>query len=91
MNIVLLIHIASATITLITCVLAWYRPSEKIGKLLTKFTILSVVSGAIVTLDHYSITLAVCAKLGLYLLTIMTTQYMLYQTSKKTKVFQIQH
>ena len=84
MQIALLIHITTATITLLIASLAWYKPSFlKIESYLNKFSLISIITGLMVSLGQ-PLTLIFCAKLGLYLSVIIATKYMLYLQSKRT-------
>jgi hypothetical protein len=80
----LITHILTALITLGSCVYAWYKPSLSIQKILNIFTILSLVSGEYVAFDHNLLNRATCMKLGVYLLMIGATQYMLHAKLKVT-------
>lgn len=83
MSLTLLAHILTATITLSLCVFAWWQPTKQFRTILHFFTLLSVGSGFLLTLDPTVLTRAFCIKLGVYLLMIFLTQVRLSLHSAK--------
>ena len=83
MSLILLIHVTTSVATLMISSYAWYNPSLTIESNLNKFSLLSIITGVMVSLGQ-PLTLAYCAKLGLYLSAIIATKYMLYLQSKRT-------
>ena len=83
MSLILLIHVTTSVATLLISSYAWHKPSLTIESNLNKFSLLSIITGVMVSLGQ-PLTLAYCAKLGLYLSAIIATKYMLYQQSKRT-------
>lgn len=73
----LLLHILTATVTLLICTYSWFRPTRQTSLVLNIFTILSLGSGVFLTLDASVLTRAFCIKLGVYLLLIALTRYRL--------------
>jgi hypothetical protein len=82
MDITLLVHIATSVATLLISSFAWYKPSINIESYLNKFSLISIITGLLVSLGQ-PLTLAYCAKLGLYLSAIIATKYMLFIQSKR--------
>lgn len=83
MDITMLVHITTSVATLLISSYAWYNPSLTIESSLNKFSVFSIITGLMVSLGQ-PLTLAYCAKLGLYLSAIIATKYMLYLQSKRT-------
>lgn len=76
-------HIITSVATLLICSFAWYKQSLTVESYLNKFSLISIITGLVVSLEQ-PLTLVYCAKLGLYLCAIIATKYMLYLQSKRT-------
>ncbi len=83
MDITLLVHVTTSVATLLISSFAWYKPSLTVESYLNKFSLISIITGLMVSLGQ-PLTLLYCAKLGLYLSAIIATKYMLFIQSKRT-------
>ncbi len=81
MDIALLVHVTTSVATLLISSYAWYKPSLTVDSNLNKYSLISIITGVMVSLGQ-PLTLIYCAKLGLYLSTIVATKYMLYLKAK---------
>ncbi|MBP9702589.1 hypothetical protein KBD69_02785 [Candidatus Woesebacteria bacterium] len=68
-------HIITALLTLTLCALIWVRPISKLFTPLLISSLVSIITGIMVSLD--SPILTTCAKLGVYSLVITASLYKL--------------
>lgn len=73
----LLVHITTASTTLLLCTLAWIHPTHMVQTILRVMAALSLGSGVVLALEPGRLTPAFCAKLGVYLLIIMAAEFKL--------------
>lgn len=83
MSPILIFHITTASITLLTCSYAWYKQSQSIKNILHFLSITSVASGVFIAINSTGLTPLFCTKIGIYLLMIISTQLMI---STKLKI-----
>ncbi len=88
MTLVLLAHLATASITLLLCILAWLQPTHKIKIVFRVLTALSLGSGIILAIEPGHLNPAFCAKLGVYVLIIILTELKLRSQLKRSHLLQ---
>lgn len=73
----LIIHIISSIFTLLFCSYALYSPGKNVRNFLHLLTITSISTGVVTAFNTTGITTIFCAKIGIYLLMIISTQIIL--------------
>lgn len=71
-------HLVTAAITLILCVLSWFKPKPQLLNPLIIAALFSTSTGIAVSLDHPLLT--VCTKLGIYTLVIASALHKLIKS-----------
>lgn len=83
MSYLLLTHLLTALLTLLLSSYAWLKPSKKLQSVLVLLTLASLISGIFIHLDRGVITPTYCAKIGIYLFIVLSTQVMLHHKLRK--------
>lgn len=78
----LILHIMTAITTLASAILAISHRSWLIKYAFRLLTILSLSSGVVLAINTSGLTFSTCARLGMYLLIIMFTEYKLRQVNR---------
>ncbi len=74
MGLILITHILTGSVNLVSCAIAWFYPTVNLKKSINVLTFASLGSGIMLTTNPGYLTRAYCAKLGVYILFIATTQ-----------------